>query len=50
METKEKLEEVKQRLGLNIKSGRIVMEVKDRDWLLETIEQLIAENNFLRKE
>jgi methyl coenzyme M reductase subunit D len=35
-----KLEAVKERLGLNIKSGRVMIEVKDRDWLLAYIEQL----------
>lgn len=35
-----KLEAVKERLGLNIKSGRVMIAVKDRDWLLAYIEQL----------
>jgi hypothetical protein len=35
-----KLQAIKDRSGMNIKSGRVMMEVKDRDWLFATIEKL----------
>jgi hypothetical protein len=35
-----KLQAVKDRSGMNIKSGRVMMQVKDRDWLFATIEIL----------
>lgn len=38
-----KLQAIKDRAAMNIKSGRVIMEVKDRDWLIETIENLQAE-------
>jgi hypothetical protein len=42
-----KLQAIKERSGMNIKSGRVMMEVKDRDWLLSTIENLRKENVLL---
>lgn len=45
-----KLEAVKERSGMNIKSGRVMMEVKDRDWLFSSIENLSARIEELEKE
>lgn len=38
-----KLQAIEDRSAMNIKSGRVMMEVKDRDWLVETIKNLQAE-------
>lgn len=40
---------IKERLGLNIKSGRIIIQAKDRDRLLLRIESLEQENRTLRE-
>lgn len=43
--TNAKLEAIKNRSSLNIKSGRVMMEVKDRDWLFATITNLLKGDN-----
>ena len=44
-----KLLAIKDRSGMNIKSGRVMMEVKDRDWLFATIENLLFKIKQLEK-
>ena len=44
-----KLKAVENRMGMNIKSGRVLIEVKDRDWLLSTVQNLMKENEELKK-
>ncbi|WP_256815576.1 hypothetical protein [Cytobacillus sp. Bac17] len=38
-----KLQAIKDRSSMNIKSGRVMMEVKDRNWLFATIENLMKQ-------
>jgi hypothetical protein len=45
-----KLQAIKDRSGMNIKSGRVMMEVKDRDWLLAMVTNLLSENEQLKKQ
>lgn len=45
-----KLQAVKERSSMNIKSGRVMMQAKDRDWLFALIETLTEENKKLKKE
>jgi hypothetical protein len=42
-----KFKNIKERSGMNIRSGKVVMEVKDRDWLFSMIELLQHETEFL---
>lgn len=44
---KKKLEAVKNRMGLNVKSGKVMIEVKDRDWLINTIENMEKHIEFI---
>jgi hypothetical protein len=48
-----KIQVIKDRSGMNIKSGRVMMDVKDRDWLFATVENLSmrskAEHEFYKK-
>lgn len=45
-----KLESIKERSGMNIKSGRVMMQVKDRDWLFAVIENLSSRIEQLENE
>lgn len=45
-----KLQAVKERLGLNIKSGRVMIETKDRDWMLAIIENLSKKINDMEQQ
>lgn len=45
-----KLQAIKDRSHLNIKSGHVMMEAKDRDWLLSTINNLKFEIEQLKKD
>jgi hypothetical protein len=45
-----KLQAVKDRSGMNIKSGRVMMQVKDRDWLFTIIENQQKEIEQLKVE
>jgi hypothetical protein len=45
-----KLQAIKDRSGMNIKSGRVMMEVKDRDWLFSFIEHLRGQIKQLEKQ
>jgi hypothetical protein len=44
-----KLQAIKDRSGMNIKSGRVMMQIKDRDWLFATIEKQMEEIEKLKK-
>lgn len=45
-----KLQAIKDRSSMNITSGRVMMEVKDRDWLFSTIVNLVFEVEQLQKD
>jgi hypothetical protein len=45
-----KLQAIKDRSGMNIKSGRVMIEVKDRDWLFATIENFSMKIMQIEKE
>jgi hypothetical protein len=44
-----KLQAIIERSHPNIKSGHIMIDVKDRDWLISTIKNLQLENDQLKK-
>lgn len=45
-----KLQAIEDRTHLNIKSGHVMIDVKDRDWLLSTIKNLMGEYEQLKTE
>jgi methyl coenzyme M reductase subunit D len=44
---KKKITAVKERLHLNVKSGNVIINCKDRDWMLSTIENMGKYIEFL---